>query len=81
MDAKFDEDRRRVGERVAVNFRWLFLIVLAVLNNVTTVASLEARGAVDILLGAWAVMNVIVNIMLARGYQPGKQFSLVLPRQ
>jgi diguanylate cyclase (GGDEF)-like protein/putative nucleotidyltransferase with HDIG domain len=76
MDAKFDEDRRRVGERVAVNFRWLFLIVLAVLNNVTTVASLEARGAVDILLAAWAVMNVIVNIMLARGYQPGKQFSL-----
>jgi diguanylate cyclase (GGDEF)-like protein len=76
MDAKFDDDRRRVGERVAVNFRWLFLIVLAVLNNVTTVTSNEGRDAVDILLGAWAVMNVIVNIMLARGYQPGKQFSL-----
>ena len=75
MDAKFDADRRRVGERVAVSFRWLFLIVLAVLNNVT-VTSTEARGAVDILLGAWAVMNVIVNIGLARGYQPGKQFSL-----
>jgi diguanylate cyclase (GGDEF)-like protein len=76
MDAKFDADRRRVGERVAVSFRWLFLIVLAVLNNVTTVTSAEARGTVDILLGAWAVMNVVVNILLARGYQPGKQFSL-----
>jgi|GEM_PF-1053828 len=76
MDAKFDADRRRVGERVAVSFRWLFLIVLAVLNNVTTVTSAEARGIVDILLGAWAVMNVVVNILLARGYQPGKQFSL-----
>ena len=76
MDAKFDSDRRRVGERVAVNFRWLFLIVLAVLNNVTTVTSNEGRDAVDILLGAWAVMNVVVNIVLARGYQPGKQFSL-----
>lgn len=75
MDAKFDADRRRVGERVAVSFRWLFLIVLAVLNNVTTVNS-EARGTVDILLGAWAVMNVVVNVLLARGYQPGKQFSL-----
>ncbi|HEY8839332.1 MAG TPA: hypothetical protein VIO80_01545 [Candidatus Dormibacteraeota bacterium] len=76
MDAKFDADRRRVGERVAVSFRWLFLIVLAVLNNVTTVTSAEARGTVDILLAAWAVMNVGVNVLLARGYQPGKQFSL-----
>ncbi len=76
MDAKFDADRRRVGERVAVSFRWLFLIVLAVLNNVTTVTSTEARGTVDILLAAWAVMNVAVNVLLARGYQPGKQFSL-----
>jgi diguanylate cyclase (GGDEF)-like protein/putative nucleotidyltransferase with HDIG domain len=76
MDAKFDADRRRVGERVAVSFRWLFLIVLAVLNNVTTVTSSEARGTVDILLGAWAIMNVVVNVLLARGYQPGKQFSL-----
>jgi diguanylate cyclase (GGDEF)-like protein/putative nucleotidyltransferase with HDIG domain len=76
MDAKFDADRRRVGERVAVSFRWLFLIVLAVLNNVTTVTSAEARGTVDILLASWAVMNIVVNILLARGYQPGKQFSL-----
>ena len=76
MDAKFDADRRRVGERVAVSFRWLFLIVLAVLNNVTTVTSTEARGTVDVLLAAWAVMNVAVNVLLARGYQPGKQFSL-----
>lgn len=76
MDAKFDADRRRVGERVAVSFRWLFLIVLAVLNNVTTLTSTEARGTVDVLLAAWAVMNVVVNVLLARGYQPGKQFSL-----
>lgn len=61
MNAKFDAKRRRVGERVAVSLRWLFLIVLAVLNNVTTVTDAEARGTVDILLGAWAVMNVAVN--------------------
>ena len=76
MDDKFDADRRRVGERVAVSFRWLFLIVLAVLNNVTSVNGADARGTVDILLAAWAVMNVFVNILLAKGYQPGKQFSL-----
>ena len=67
MDAKFDADRRRVGERVAVSFRWLFLIVLAVLNNVTTVTGTEARGTVDVLLAGWAVMNVAVNVLLARG--------------
>ncbi len=76
MDDKYDADRRRVGERVAVSFRWLFLIVLAVLNNVTTVNTVDTRGTVDILLGAWAAMNVVVNVLLARGYQPGKQFSL-----
>jgi diguanylate cyclase (GGDEF)-like protein len=76
IDDKFDADRRRVGERVAVSFRWLFLIVLAVLNNVTTVTNVEARVSVDILLGAWAAVNVVVNVLLARGYQPGKQFSL-----
>jgi len=67
MDAKFDADRRRVGERVAVSFRWLFLIVLAVLNNVATVTGTEARGTVDVLLAGWAVMNVAVNVLLARG--------------
>jgi diguanylate cyclase (GGDEF)-like protein len=76
MDDKFDADRRRVGERVAVSFRWLFLIVLAVLNNVTSASGADARGSVDILLAAWAAMNVVVNVLLAKGYQPGKQFSL-----
>jgi len=76
LDEAFDADRRRVGERVAVIFRWLFLVVLAVLNNVTPVSTTEARVTVDIVLGAWAVMNVVVNVLLLRGYRPGKQFSL-----
>ncbi len=76
IDDAFDADRRRVGERVAVTFRWLFLVVLAVLNNVTPVATTEARVTVDIVLGAWAAFNVVINVLLARGYRPGKQFSL-----
>ena len=76
IDATFDADRRRVGERVAVIFRWLFLVVLAVLNNVTPARSSEARVEVDIILGVWAVMNVVTNVLLIRGYRPGKQFSL-----
>jgi diguanylate cyclase (GGDEF)-like protein/putative nucleotidyltransferase with HDIG domain len=76
IDRNFDADRRRVGERVAVSFRWLFLIVLAALNNFTALTTNEARLTVDLLLVGWAVMNVIVNVLLARGYQPGRQFSL-----
>ncbi|MGA8922747.1 MAG: diguanylate cyclase, partial [Candidatus Dormiibacterota bacterium] len=76
IDATFDADRRRVGERVAVVFRWLFLIVLAVLNNVNPHTDENAKVTVDLILAAWGVMNVAVNIILARGYNPGKQFSL-----
>jgi len=76
IDATFDADRRRVGERVAVVFRWLFLIVLAVLNNVNPHTSQDAKVTVDLVLVGWGAMNVVVNVLLARGYNPGKQFSL-----
>jgi diguanylate cyclase (GGDEF)-like protein len=76
IDDMLDADRRRVGERVAVVFRWLFLVVLGVLNNVLPASTPESQVEVDIVLGAWAVINIVINILLARGYQPGKQFSL-----
>jgi len=76
IDATFDADRRRVGERVALVFRWLFLIVLGALNNLNPNATTESRVIIDVVLFAWAVMNVVVQVILVRGYQPGKQFSL-----
>jgi len=76
IDATFDADRRRVGERVAVVFRWLFLIVLGVLNNVNPHTNAGDKVTIDLILAAWGLMNVAVNVLLARGYQPGKQFSL-----
>jgi diguanylate cyclase (GGDEF)-like protein len=76
IDATFDADRRRVGERVALVFRWLFLIVLGALNNLNPAATSEAKAIIDVVLFGWAVMNVIVQVVLVRGYRPGKQFSL-----
>ncbi len=76
IDATLDADRRLVGERAAVLFRWLFLVVLGVLNNVAPGRVYEAQIEVDIVLGAWTVMNVVVNVLLVRGLKPGKQFSL-----
>src|SRR5579864_4977601 len=76
IDATFDSDRRRVGERVALVFRWLFLIVLGALNNLSPHATTEAKVTIDVVLFLWASMNVVVQVLLVRGYQPGKQFSL-----
>ncbi len=76
IDATFDADRRRVGERVALVFRWLFLIVLGALNNLNPAATSEAKVIIDVVLFGWAVMNVVVQVVLVRGYRPGKQFSL-----
>jgi diguanylate cyclase (GGDEF)-like protein len=76
IDATFDADRRRVGERVAVVFRWLFLVVLGVLNNVNPHTDAQAKLTIDLVLAAWTAMNIGVNVLLVRGYQPGKQFSL-----
>ena len=76
IDATFDADRRRVGERVAVVFRWLFLIVLGVLNNVNPHTDANDKLTIDFVLAAWGAMNIVVNVLLVRGLQPGKQFSL-----
>jgi len=76
IDATFDADRRRVGERVALVFRWLFLIVLGALNYLNPLTGPEAKVTIDVVLFFWAVMTVVVQVLLVRGYQPGKQFSL-----
>src|SRR5467141_1868064 len=76
IDATFDADRRRVGERVALVFRWLFLIVIGALNNLNPHSGPEAKVIIDAVLFGWAVLNVTVQVLLVRGYRPGKQFSL-----
>src|SRR5579859_617884 len=76
LDEKFDAERRAIGERVAVMFRWIFLAVLGALINLTPITSIQAKDTVDIVLGAWAVMAGVVTVLLFRGFKPGKQFSL-----
>ena len=76
LDENFDAERRQIGERVAVMFRWIFLAVLGGLINLTSITSLQAKDTVDIVLAVWAVMAGIVTVLLFRGYRPGKQFSL-----
>lgn len=76
VDATFDADRRRAGERVALVFRWVFLIVIGALNTLNPNAGPEAKAIIDVVLFGWAVLNVTVQVLLQRGYRPSKQFSL-----
>jgi diguanylate cyclase (GGDEF)-like protein/putative nucleotidyltransferase with HDIG domain len=76
LDENFDAQRRQIGERVAVMFRWIFLAVLTALVNLTALTSTSEKVTVDIALGVWAAMNVVVTLILLRGFRPGKQFSL-----
>jgi diguanylate cyclase (GGDEF)-like protein len=76
LDENFDAQRRQIGERVAVMFRWIFLAVLTALVNLTSITSNQEKLTVDIALAVWAAMNVVVTLMLLRGFRPGKQFSL-----
>jgi len=76
LDERFDAERRQIGERVAVMFRWIFLAVLGGLINLTSLTSIQAKDEVDIVLAVWAVIALVVTVLLFRGYKPGKQFSL-----
>jgi diguanylate cyclase (GGDEF)-like protein/putative nucleotidyltransferase with HDIG domain len=76
LDENFDAQRRQIGERVAVMFRWIFLAVLTALVNLTSLTSTSEKVTVDIALAVWAVMNVVVTLLLLRGFRPGRQFSL-----
>ena len=76
LDENFDAERRQIGERVAVMFRWIFLAVLGGLINLTAITSIQAKDTVDLVLAAWAAMALVVTVLLFRGYRPGKQFSL-----
>src|SRR5438132_4598453 len=76
LDEKFDAERRAIGERVAVMFRWIFLAVLGALINLTPITSIQAKDTVDIVLGAWAVMAGVFTVLLFRVFRRAKQFSL-----
>src|SRR5260370_16982462 len=76
LDENLDAQRRQIGERVAVMFRWIFLAVLGALVNLTSITSNQEKLTVDLALGVWAAMNIVVTLLLIRGFRPGKQFSL-----
>src|SRR5207237_6624714 len=72
-----DADRRALAERVAEIFRWIFLLILLILNNFGGVRFAGAQLFVNAILLFWALANLVISIVLGRGYKPGPQFGLV----
>ncbi len=71
-----DADRRAIAERVAEIFRWMFLFILLVLNNFGGVRFAGAQLVVNGVLLVWAAGNLLVTVLLIRGYRSGPQFGL-----
>jgi diguanylate cyclase (GGDEF)-like protein len=71
-----DADRRAVAERVGEIIRWIFLLILLVLNNFGGIRFAGAQLVVDAVLAIWALGNLGITLLLLRGYKPGPQFGL-----
>lgn len=71
-------DRRVVGERTAATIRWLFIVVIAALNNIGGAVPGRDHLLVNVFLGVWAIVNVVVTGLLLARHQPGRLFGLAL---
>lgn len=76
MDEYFAAERYAIGERVAVIFRWVFLVVLFLLADIGAYGVPGQRVLTNVLLALWAAMNVVVTLLLLRGVRAGRAFGL-----
>lgn len=71
-------DRRAGLERVIELVRWVVLIYCAVVNNFPGVQAPMNRGAINLVLGGWAVVNLTATIMLFARRVPGPAGQLAM---
>lgn len=64
---------RAAGERVAQLCRWLFIALVAALNNFALAS--QDRVVVNLLLGAWALASAYITVVLLLRRRPGSVFS------
>ena len=76
MDEYFAAERYAIGERVAVIFRWVFLVVLFLLADLGSYGVPGQRIFTNVLLVLWAAANVVATLLLLRGVRAGRAFGL-----
>ena len=72
-----DAQARSAGESVAQLCRWLFIALIALLNNFGFVPT-QTRIFVDGLLGFWALVSLLVTVLLLTRQRPGRLFTFAL---
>lgn len=72
-----DAQARASGESIAQLCRWVFIALIALLDNFGFVPG-EDRVLVDALLGCWVLVSLLVTVLLFVGHRPGRLFTFTL---
>jgi signal transduction histidine kinase len=65
------------AERITVVGRWVVLAAAAILNHFGNRNAQASVFIVDLILLGWAIVNLVVSVVLVRGYRPGRWFGFV----
>ena len=65
------------AERISLVGRWVVLGAALVLNHLGNHNAVSSVVSVDATLGAWALVNLVVSIVLLNGYHPGRWFGFM----
>ena len=65
------------AERITVVGRWVVLAAAAILNHFGNENSPASVYIVDTILFSWGLVNLVVSVVLVRGYRPGRWFGFL----
>ena len=65
------------AERITVVGRWVVLAAAVILNHFGNQNSSASVFIVDTILFCWGLVNLVVSVVLVRGFRPGRWFGFV----
>jgi signal transduction histidine kinase len=65
------------AERITVVGRWVVLAAAVILNHFGNENSTASVFIVDTILFSWGLVNLVVSVVLVRGYRPGRWFGFL----
>jgi len=65
------------AERITVVGRWVVLAAAVILNHFGNRNSEASVLVVDTILVGWGLVNLVVSVVLVRGYKPGRWFGFL----
>src|SRR3989440_2750262 len=65
------------AERITVVGRWVVLAAAVILNHFGNRNSQASVLVVDTVLFGWGLVNLVVSVVLVRGYRPGRWFGFL----